>query len=106
MYHFDKAPVDDFDADPVISTKDAMKAVEHMQKRMLQQRTFSEMKYALMEKKLKDEIAFLKNKMSSNKDLLEALTLEQERQKTLAVELDITKKTAMQNEKANDVLKE
>lgn len=64
------------------------------------------MRYVLMEKRLKDQIQFLNQKMSSNQDLLESMTLQQERQKTLAVELDINKKTAMQNEKANDKLKE
>ena len=45
-----------------------------------------------MKKKLEDKIAFLEEKMSSNKDIWEKLVMEQERQRTGQTELNITKK--------------
>lgn len=66
----------------------------------------SEMKMAMMKNRLEGKIEHLEKQMSSNKDLWEALTMEQGRQRTGAVELDVAKKISMTNERAVDRLKE
>jgi hypothetical protein len=42
-----------------------------------------------MKQKLENKISFLENKLSSNKDLWEKLTIEEVRQKTLIKELSV-----------------
>lgn len=72
----------------------------------MKQRATHEWRFYHMKRKLEDKIAFLEEKMSSNKDIWEKLVMEQERQRTGQTELNITKKLSQNNERAIDRLKE
>jgi len=89
-----------------MSADRASEVIIRLQDKMLRQRAFWDMRYHLLRKKLEDKIRFLEDKLSSNQDLWENLVSEQNRQKTLQESLTITHKSAQQNQKLIDSMKE
>ena len=77
-----------------------------LQNKLLEQRTFWDIRFNTMQKKFQEKIAFLENKLSSNQNLWETMKMQDQRQKVLQQELGLTQKVAQQNEKLIGILQE
>jgi hypothetical protein len=66
-----------------MSADRASEVIIRLQDKMLRQRTFWDLRYHALKKRLEDQIHFLEEKLSSNQDLWEILASEKNRQRTL-----------------------
>ena len=68
-----------FEDDLVVPSDKAYRVIIMLQERMTKQRSYWEMRYQTMKKRLEDKVAFTEQQLSSNKDLWESMKAQEER---------------------------